>query len=144
MRPGARMRVAWAAMSVAISVVAAAPAHAGVEAPPPEAAESFLATSLERLTEGEGAPLGASALVQRGERTAFVRAGVADVRTGRDFHRTDHMRIASTAKAFSGAVILSLVDRGVIGLDDTLGELRPEQPAAWSQVTVAQLMQHTS
>ncbi|MFI5823482.1 hypothetical protein ACIA8I_30955 [Streptomyces rishiriensis] len=29
------------------------------------------------------------------------------------------MRIASTAKAFSGAVAPSVVDRGALGLDDT-------------------------
>jgi D-alanyl-D-alanine carboxypeptidase len=54
------------------------------------------------------------------------------------------MRIASTAKAFSGAVSLSLVDQGTLRLDGTLGDLLPGSPAAWSPVTLAQLLNHTS
>jgi D-alanyl-D-alanine carboxypeptidase len=100
--------------------------------------------ALDELVEADGGPPGASALIQRGDRIEFLRAGTADLRTGRAFHRSDHMRIASVAKAFSGAVALSLVDRGLFELDDTLGELLPDSPPAWSQVTLAQLMQHTS
>lgn len=54
------------------------------------------------------------------------------------------MRIASVAKAFSGAVALRLVDRGRLHLDDTIGEVLPGQPAAWHHVTLRQLLNHTS
>jgi D-alanyl-D-alanine carboxypeptidase len=54
------------------------------------------------------------------------------------------MRVASVAKAFSGAVTLSLVRSGDLELDDTIGELLPGQPATWSQVTLRQLLGHTS
>jgi D-alanyl-D-alanine carboxypeptidase len=53
------------------------------------------------------------------------------------------MRIASVAKAFSGGVALSLVDRGKLSLDDTIGEIRPDLPAAWSQVTLRNVLGHT-
>jgi D-alanyl-D-alanine carboxypeptidase len=53
------------------------------------------------------------------------------------------MRIASVAKAFSGAVALSLVDRGKLSLDDTIGEVLPSLPAAWAQVTLRQALNHT-
>lgn len=53
------------------------------------------------------------------------------------------MRIASVAKAFSGAVALTLVDRGRMSLDDTIGELLPNPPAAWSEVTLEQALHHT-
>ena len=53
------------------------------------------------------------------------RAGVADLRTGRRWRVFDHMRLASTSKAFSGAVALALVRRGRLELDDTIGELLP-------------------
>lgn len=55
-----------------------------------------------------------------------------------------HMRIASTAKAYSGAVALSLVDRGVLSLDDTVGDLVPWTNPDWHEVTLAQLLHHTS
>jgi D-alanyl-D-alanine carboxypeptidase len=54
------------------------------------------------------------------------------------------MRIASTAKAFSGAVALALVDRGALHLDDTLRRRLPRLPEAWGDVTLRQLLQHTS
>ena len=56
----------------------------------------------------------------------------------------DHMRIASVAKAFSGAVALHLVQEGRLGLDDTIGQRRPDLPRAWAAVTVRQLLNHTS
>jgi D-alanyl-D-alanine carboxypeptidase len=56
----------------------------------------------------------------------------------------DRMRIASAAKAFSGAVALSLVSEGKLSLQDTIGERLPELPEAWSGVTLRQLLNHTS
>lgn len=53
------------------------------------------------------------------------------------------MRIASVAKAFNGAVALTLVNRGVMSLDDTIAELLPNPPAAWSEVTLEQALHHT-
>ena len=104
-----------------------------------------LQDSLDAMVEQQNGPPGVSALVQRGKQIRFLRAGVADLRNDRAFHRRDHMRIASVSKAYSGAVALTLVDEGLVELDDTLGELLPSiAPAAWSEVTLAQLMQHTS
>jgi D-alanyl-D-alanine carboxypeptidase len=58
------------------------------------------------------------------------------------------MRIASVAKAFSGAVALSLVSKGALSLNDTIGKLLkklPERPpAAWADITLRQLLNHTS
>jgi D-alanyl-D-alanine carboxypeptidase len=54
------------------------------------------------------------------------------------------MRVASVAKAFSGATALALVDEGVLALDDTIGERLPDLPAAWAEVTLRQLLSHTS
>ena len=54
------------------------------------------------------------------------------------------MRIASVAKAFSGAVALSLVDDGFLSLDDTIGSRLPHLPVAWHAVTLRDLLNHTS
>lgn len=54
------------------------------------------------------------------------------------------MRIASIAKAFNGAVALRLVQKGTIGLDDTIGEWLPDMSTSWSAVTVRQMLNHTS
>jgi D-alanyl-D-alanine carboxypeptidase len=100
--------------------------------------------ALVRLVHMRGGPPGAAAIVQRGHRFAFHAAGLRNVRRHRHWHRKDHMRIASVSKAFSGAVALSLVDRGRLRLNDTIGELLPGLPAAWAPVTLRQALDHTS
>jgi D-alanyl-D-alanine carboxypeptidase len=73
--------------------------------------------------------------------------GVADLGNQRPIGVDDRMRIASAAKAFSGAVALSLVSEGALSLDDTIGEYLsdlPNLPPAWSEVTLAQLLRHKS
>ncbi|WP_369238483.1 serine hydrolase domain-containing protein [Streptomyces sp. R21] len=99
---------------------------------------------LDQLVHAPDGPPGVIAVLQRGDESRIVRAGVADLDSGRPVEPTDHMRIASTAKAFSGAVALRLVDRGALGLDDTIGRRLPELPKAWHAVSLRQLLQHTS
>ena len=99
---------------------------------------------LERLVASAGGPPGAIATLYRRGRTTVLAAGRADVRVRRAPRATDHMRIASIAKAFSGAVALRLVQQGRLGLDDTIGQRPPSMPAAWAAVTVRQLLNHTS
>ncbi|WP_232838310.1 serine hydrolase domain-containing protein [Streptomyces geranii] len=106
--------------------------------------ESALLSQLEQLVSAPGGPPGVIAVLQRGESRRILRAGTADLETGRPVEPTDHMRIASTAKAFSGAVALSLVDRGALRLDDTIGRRLPSLPRAWRAVTLRQLLNHTS
>lgn len=52
--------------------------------------------------------------------------------------------IASATKPFTSALILSLVRDGKLQLDDAVGELLPDMPESWREVTVRQLLSHTS
>jgi D-alanyl-D-alanine carboxypeptidase len=54
------------------------------------------------------------------------------------------MRLASTSKAFSGAVALSLVSEGVLRLNHTIGERLPDLPKPWRNITLRQFLNHTS
>ena len=54
------------------------------------------------------------------------------------------MRQASTSKAFSGAVALSLVGQGELSLNDTIGEYLPGLPKSWHGITLRQLLDHKS
>ena len=74
----------------------------------------------------------------------MLRAGRANVKHKEAPAATDHMRIASVAKAFSGAVALNLVRAGKLGLDDTIAQRLAGMPAAWASVTVRQMLNHTS
>ena len=100
--------------------------------------------SLARLVAMRGGPTGTIAVVQRGAVRAVHRAGVGDRRARTPIRSTDHMRMASTSKAFSGAVALALVDQGVLSLEDTIAQRLPALPAAWGPVTLRQLLDHTS
>jgi D-alanyl-D-alanine carboxypeptidase len=99
---------------------------------------------LKELVDMRGGPPGVIAVVQRGENREVHTFGVANLRTDRRMKIDDHMRIASVAKAFSGAVALSLVSKGALSLNDTIGERLPQLPEAWSEVTLRQLLNHTS
>ncbi|MGH3101110.1 MAG: serine hydrolase, partial [Thermoleophilia bacterium] len=81
-------------------LVAASPALAAK----PRAADRALDRALERVVNIEEGPPGAIALVHRGGVTRVHRAGVANIETDRPWRPIDHMRLASTAKAFNGAV----------------------------------------
>jgi len=77
-------------------------------------------------------------------RLTVLRAGRANVKRPGAPTTTDHMRIASVAKAFNGAVALHLVEEGRLGLDDTIGQRLAGMPAAWAAVSVRQMLNHTS
>lgn len=129
---------------LALCLTTLSPAVAGAATQPRPDGDPALQRQLEDLIRRPGGPPGIIAVLKDGRRTQVVKAGVAELGTGRKPRPHDHMRIASTAKAFSGAVALSLVRLGDLSLDDTLGERLPDLPDAWSAVTLRQLLNHTS
>lgn len=135
--------VALLAAAACITALVQAPAHAA-DAPADDNRSGSLRQQLQGLTTAPGGPPGAIAVLKRGSRTEVYRAGVAKIGTTRPIKATDHMRIASTAKAYSGAVALKLVDCGKLRLNDTIGKVLPRLPRAWHRVTLRQLLQHTS
>lgn len=143
-----RRAAAVAVFSAAVLLVASVP---GSQAAASAESQSANASGLPRLQRAMDAlvdlpngPPGMVVVVHRGDHRRVLTAGVADVETGREIRPNDHMRIASVAKAFSGAVALTLVDRGKLSLRDRIGELLPYLPDAWADVTLAQLLRHTS
>ena len=113
-----------------------------------EAEAAALDRALKDLVAMESGPPGVIAVLQRGEKRQVHTSGVANLRTERPMRADDRMRVASAAKAFSGATALSLVSKGKLSLDDTIGERLPglpePPPDAWSDVTLRQLLNHTS
>lgn len=105
---------------------------------------SELQQALDELVATPGGPPGAIAVVQIDNRTQVYTAGLGDLNSRRRMRPTDHMRIASVSKAFSGAVALSLVERGVLSLDDTVGALVPGFNPDWDGATLRELLNHTS
>jgi CubicO group peptidase (beta-lactamase class C family) len=50
----------------------------------------------------------------------------------------------SVGKQFTSMAVMMLVEEGRIGLDDHLTKYVPESPAAWKDVTIRELLTHTS
>jgi D-alanyl-D-alanine carboxypeptidase len=107
-------------------------------------ADRALDRALRALVAMPSGPPGVVALVERGRWIRLHRAGTGDLRTGSPIRASDHMRLASLSKAFSGAAALALVARGKLSLQDTVGRLLPWLPRAWWPVTIGQALNHTS
>jgi D-alanyl-D-alanine carboxypeptidase len=106
---------------------------------------SALRTALERLVSSPHGPPGAIAVVQHGDTPISIAAGTAVVGASKQQPLAgDHIRVASVAKAFSGAAALSLVAGHTLALDDTIGKWLPSLPEAWHVVTLSELLNHTS
>src|SRR5262249_25544960 len=107
-------------------------------------AERAVEEAAAELVAKEDGPPGVIVVVQRRNDRRVVRAGLANVRTGARFRINDHMRLASVSKAFNGATALSLVARRVLRLEDTVGKWRPDLPHERANITLHQLLNHTS
>ncbi len=124
-----------------VAVALAAPISAAAAA---KSTTADVRKGLEALVDSPGGPPGAIATLWKNGKQTTISVGRADDTKAGPPKPTDHMRIASIAKAFSGAVALHLVGEGKLSLEDSLGELLPKQPAAWAKVTVAEMLNHTS
>jgi len=87
-------------------------------------------------------------LVGDRDETFLVASGVADLDTGNALRTDDRFRIASTSKPMVAAALLTFVDAGRLGLDDSAADHLPsgivDRLANADQATVRQLLQMTS
>ena len=135
-----RSRLARATLA---AVFVGAACLTAVAAAPATPAGDSLPRELDSLVHARGGPPGAIVVLEHAGLRTVYSSGFA-VLGSRPPSPDDHMRIASVAKAFSGAVALSLVDKGSLHLDDTVAGRLPKLPAAWGNVTLRELLQHTS
>jgi D-alanyl-D-alanine carboxypeptidase len=99
---------------------------------------------MQKVLSSKLGPPGVIVTINRGAKTTTIAMGTKQVGTGGVPDAGDHMRIASVAKAFTGAVVLRLVDQERIALDDKVGTHLDTLPTAWQNVTIRQLLNHTS
>lgn len=83
-------------------------------------------------------------VVKHGDTQTVYRAGTSVAGKSVPMETNDHIRVASVAKAYSGATALWLVAHHVLSLTDTVGKWLPSLPAAWHPVALYELLQHTS
>ena len=90
-----------------------------------------------------GVPGVAVAIVSEGKIVVQGGYGIADVATGRKVTDTTPFNIASVTKPFTAAAVQMLAADGRIRLDTPVGTYLP-MPTVYSQITVRQLLTHTS
>jgi D-alanyl-D-alanine carboxypeptidase len=97
---------------------------------------------LDRLVAA-GAP-GAGGWVQDDSGARQAASGVADLRTGRPMRPELHFRAGSLTKSLVATVVLQLVAEGRLSLQDSLQRWLPGILPYGEQVTIRQLLNHTS
>lgn len=84
------------------------------------------------------------AVVRDGNVVKTAGYGTASVELGVPVTDTTVFAIASTTKILSATAIMLLVQDGRLSLEAPVRTILPELPAAWSRITVEQLLSHTS
>ena len=105
-----------------------------------EEGEGGLEGLVERVSEA-GAP-GVLLLVRHGDRTRTTVRGIAAGET--PLRADDRFRIGSVTKTFVAVVVLQLVAEERIRLEDTVERWLPGLVPAGGEITVRQLLSHTS
>jgi D-alanyl-D-alanine carboxypeptidase len=126
-------------------VLTAAAAALGLVARGDDSSPPELERTLSALVVGTDrvAP-GATAFVDGPDGRWEGAAGVADVESGRPMETTDRFRLESVSKAWTAVVVLQLVDRGLLSLEDTVESRAPGLLSHGDRITVRQLLNHTS
>ena len=138
-----KIGIALCALFMVVVPATTADATGGRPEDPSHALRAVEEAAAELVAKEDGPP-GVIVVIQRRNDRRVIRAGVANLQTGARLRVHAHMRLASVAKAFSGATALALVARGVLSLEDTVGKLRPDLPHEWANITLRQLLNHTS
>ncbi len=92
-----------------------------------------------------GAGPGASVLVVRDGEVLFRKGyGMANLEDRVAVTPSTDFRLASITKQFTASAILLLVERGKVGLDDPVKRYLPELPAYGEDITIRDLLTHSS
>lgn len=82
--------------------------------------------------------------VSRKGAVELVAFGWSDVNANRSIATEDVFRFASMTKTFTAVAVLQLVERGALTLDAPLSKVLPNYRSAHTDITVRQLLEHTS
>lgn len=135
--------VATVAISAALALSACSGSDSSTPSTTPNSAD--LQAKMTALVDAPLGPPGVLALVKKGDaQPTITSVGTGNTATNEPISPQDVTRIASVAKAFSGAAALVLVRDGKLKTTDTIGKTVEGLPKAWKEITVAQLLQHTS
>ncbi|MEA2331887.1 MAG: D-alanyl-D-alanine carboxypeptidase [Thermoleophilaceae bacterium] len=105
--------------------------------------QAAMQQAIDAEMQASGYPAVVAGLWVPGQGSFVSATGVAYLRTHRPVRTTDTFRIGSITKTFTATVILQLVERGRLRLDDRLHRFVGGIPAG-RRITIRQLLNHTS
>ncbi|MSU58446.1 MAG: class A beta-lactamase-related serine hydrolase [Pedosphaera sp.] len=109
-----------------------------------DAAQAARVDALFKNFDHPNAP-GASVMVIHNGKSVFAKGyGLADLVTKTPCTTNTNFRLASVSKQFTAMAVLMLADRGKLKLDEKLTDFFPEFPSYGKQITVQQLLTHSS
>jgi CubicO group peptidase (beta-lactamase class C family) len=94
--------------------------------------------------QGEQTPGAVVRVIRDGEPVLTRSYGMANIEENIPVTADTNFRLASLSKQFTAMAILMLVDRGELSLDSTLTDVFPDFPEYGKEITVTNLLQHTS
>ena len=108
----------------------------------PAGANGVLPEEIEKLLPSH---VGAAVLAVDGGEVVFEHCwGVRRLEGDEPVTPTTTFRMASVSKQFTATAVLTLVDRGALSLEDPLSKFFADAPDYWKDITVHQLLTHTS
>ncbi|WP_436500492.1 non-ribosomal peptide synthetase [Actinokineospora sp. HUAS TT18] len=99
--------------------------------------------TLRESTKSHGVPGAAAVIVIDGVSHA-VDFGLDDLESGKARTADTRQRVTCVTKVLVAYVALMLVDRGLVALDEPLGDLVPDGVQRRDEITLRQLLSHTS
>jgi D-alanyl-D-alanine carboxypeptidase len=126
----------------AAGVAAVAVATPAVAAPTPAQPVARLQRALDEIVAA-GAP-GATVLVRTSHGTIRLTSGVGTIEPMTPMRAGDPSRIGGLTKSFTATVVLQLVRERRLALDDRLGQWLPGVISNGDDISVRQLLNHTS
>jgi CubicO group peptidase (beta-lactamase class C family) len=133
-------RASSAAPWIAALALTAVPPLAARGSEAPDRIDALVRAEMDR----QKIPGLAVAVVQRGEVVKLRGYGLANVELNVPVGPETIFQSGSVGKQFTAAVVMTLVEAGQLGLDDSIRKYFPDAPKGWQEVTVRRLLTHTS
>jgi D-alanyl-D-alanine carboxypeptidase len=134
-------RLVWRAAFLSIATFLVVGCSDNVTGPPAARGLQGLADSLADAWHVPGLVV---AVRRSGEEPSIVASGRADLGSGRRMTPLDRFRVGSLTKPMVATIILQLADEGRLALDDPLARFLPGVLPDADQITLRQLLNHTS
>lgn len=106
--------------------------------------DAWLRAEIQSLVNVDGVPGVAAVTSHDRQPVRRMAAGLADIPADRAIRPNDQFRIASITKTFVATVVLQLVTEHQLALDQPIAGLLPEPVPHADQITVRELLNHTS